>query len=263
MLGSGRSTSRAHAVTILGVSDDLDRARFLQGLGRGLRRPWRLNEATRLSLDSLARRYAAKRGLGHQAAGKTPPATWFLETVLPAKSHSFLRGALGGGVEGVLFYAEREIPVKRGAVMEGWTVALYELPQAAGLAYGIACLFRPGAGTGGRRPLAVEAPRGLNEVALGATLDERFLVAVADDDRDPLARLFTAEFIAWLDGLPWRATGAEVPRFELRNGRLCVYAKPKARTATALDAFAGRAALIAAQVIEAAGDVRARPQSPS
>jgi hypothetical protein len=235
------------------VSDDPDRARFLQGLGRALRRPWRLNEATRLSLDSLAQRYAAERGLGHLPAGETPPATWFLETVVPAKSHSFLRGALGGGVDGVLFYAERAIPVKRGQVMEGWTVALYQVPEAATLAYGIACLFRPGIARSGRRPLAVEAPRGLTEVALDATLDERFLVAVADDDREALARLFTAEFIAWLGGLPWQPTGAEVTRFELRNGMLCVYTKPKARTAQALDAFGGRAAHIAARVIAAAG----------
>jgi hypothetical protein len=236
------------------VSDDPDRAHFLQGLGRALRRPWRLNEATRLSLDALAQRYAAERGLGHQPAGETPPATWFLETVVPAKSHSFLRGALGGGVEGVLFYAERAIPVKRGQVMEGWTVALYQVPQAAMLAYGIACLFRPpGVAWRGRRPLAVEAPPRLTEVALDATLDERFLVAVADDDREALARLFTAGFITWFDGLPWQPTGAEVTRFELRNGLLCVYTKPKARTAAALDAFAGRSAQIAARVIEASG----------
>jgi hypothetical protein len=236
------------------VSDDPDRARLIEGLGRALHRPWRLNEATRLSLDSLAQRYAAERGLDHRPAGETPPATWFLETVQPAKSHSFLRGALGGGVEGVLFYAERAIPVKRGQLMDGWTVALYQVPQAATLAYGIACLFRPRAGSGSRRPLAVEAPRGLTEVALDATLDERFLVAVTDDDRQPIARLFTPAFIAWLNGLPWQATGAQVTRFELRGGRLCVYAKPKARTAAALDVFGGRAALIAARVIEAASD---------
>lgn len=235
------------------MSDDPDRARLLQGLGRALRRPWRLNEATRLSLDALARRYAAERGLGHQPAGETPPATWFLETVLPAKSHSFLRGALGGGVDGVLFYAERAIPVKRGQVIEGWTVALYELHWAATLAYGVACLFRPGAAWGGRRPVAVDAPHGLTEFGLDETLDERFLVAVTDDDREALARLFTAEFISWINGQPWQPTGAEVTRFELRNGLLCVYAKPKARTAASLDAFGERAAHIAARVIDAAG----------
>jgi hypothetical protein len=235
------------------VSDDRDRARVLEGLRCALRRPWRLNEATRLSLDSLARRYAADRDLDHQPAGETPPETWFLETVVPAKSHSFLRGQLAGGVGSVLFYAERAIPVKRGQVMEGWTVALYALPEAATLAYGVACLFRPGAGRGGRRPLAVQAPRGLTEAALDQTLDERYLVAVSDDEREALHRVFTAEFIAWINGLPWQASGAEVTRFELRNGRLCVYAKPKARTAAALDTFAKRAAHIAAHVTEAAG----------
>jgi hypothetical protein len=33
-------------------------------------------------------------------------------------------------LEGVLFYAGRAIRVKRGQVMEGSTVALYELPAA-------------------------------------------------------------------------------------------------------------------------------------
>jgi hypothetical protein len=236
------------------VSDDPDHARFLEGLGRAVRTPWRLNEATRLSLDSLAQRYAAERGLVHQPVGETPPRTWFLETVVPAKSHSFMRGALGGGAEGVEFYAERTVPVKRGHVMEGWTVALYEMPAAATLAYGIACVFRPGVPRGVRRPPEVVAPPGLIEVSLGdATLHDRYLVAVREDDQDAVARLFTPEFIAWIAALPWQGTGAEVTRFELRNGRLCVYARPKARTAAALDAFSGRAAHIAGQIIEAAG----------
>jgi hypothetical protein len=235
------------------VSDDPDRARFAQGLGRALRRPWRLNQATRLAIDSLAQRYGAARGLSHQPAGETPPATWFLETLVAAKSHSFLRGTLGGGPAALLFYGEREVRVKRGEVMEGWTVALYQLPEAARLAYGIACLFRPGAVMGGRLQLPVVVPRGLTEIPLGdATLDERFLVAVSDGDQPAVDRLFTTDFIAWIDELPWQRTGDGVTRFELRNGALCVYAKPKARTAAALDAFCGRAAHIAARVGEAA-----------
>jgi hypothetical protein len=236
------------------VSHDSDRARFLQGLARALRQPWRLNETTRLALDSLAQRYAARHGLSYQPTAATPPATWFLETVEPAKSHSVLRGSLAGGVEGALFYAERAIPVKRGQVMEGWTVALYELPVGATLAYGIACLFRPGAAWGGRRPLPVAVPRGLIEVSLGdATLDGRFLIAVSEEHRAAVARLFTADFIAWMNGLPGERTGEAVTRFELRNGVLCVYAKPKARSGQALDAFCERAAHVAARIVVAAG----------
>ncbi len=106
---------------------------------------------------------------------------------MPAKSHSFLRGTLGGGAAGVLFHGERAVQVKRGEVMEGWTVALYELPEAARLAYGIACLFRPGAVLGGRLQLPVVVPRGLTEVPLGdSTRDERFLVAVRAAQRRPV-----------------------------------------------------------------------------
>jgi hypothetical protein len=227
----------------------------VQGLGRALRRPWRLNQATRLAIDSFAQRYAAARGLSHQPAGETPPATWFLETLVPAQSHSFLHGTLGGGTEGALFYGERAVPVKRGEVMEGWTVARYELPDVGRLAYGIACLFRPGAILRGRVQLPMVMPRGLTEVPLGhATLDERFLVAVTAGDAPGVDRLFNPEFTAWMDGLPWQRTGEGVTRFELRDGVLCVYARPKVRTAAGLDAFCERAAHIAARIGDAAGE---------
>lgn len=236
------------------MSDDPDRARLAQGLGRALRRPWRLNQATRLAIDSLARRYADARGLSYQPTGETPPSTWFLETLVPAASHSFLRGKLSGGADGVLFFGERSVPVRRGEVREGWTVALYRMPEATRLAYGIACLFRPGAGREGRLPFSVAVPRGLTEFPLGrAALDERLLVAATDGDRPALDRLFTPEFSAWLDEQPWQRTGEGVTRFELRNGVLCVYAKPKHSTAAALDAFCRRAARIADRIGEAAG----------
>jgi hypothetical protein len=80
---------------------------------------------------------------------------------------------------------------------------------------------------------------------------ERFLVAASEGDQAVVLRLFDAEFVAWLDELPWRRTGEELIRFELRNGRLCVYAKPKARTVDALDAFCGRAAHVAAHITAA------------
>lgn len=249
---AARSWSDSGAVTLALVSEDPDRARFGQGLRRALRQPWRLNEATRLSLDAFAQRYAAGHGLSYAPAGTTPPATWFLETVEPTKSHSFLRGRLAGGADGGLFYAERAVPVKRGQVMDGWTVALYEIPAATRLAYGIACRFRPGADWRGRIPLAMDVPRGLLDRPLGhPALDERFQVTVGEDDGPAVTRLLDSQFLAWLEDLPWQRTGDGVTRFELRGASLCVYAKPKARTASELNVFCERAAHIAGQVGEA------------
>jgi hypothetical protein len=79
-------------------------------------------------------------------------------------------------------------------------------------------------------------------------LSDRFLVAVSPGDQRAVGALFDAGFTDWLSSLPWRKTGEELIRFELRNGRLCVYAKPKARTSQALDAFCERAAYVATRI---------------
>ena len=71
---------------------DLENASTLEGVGRALRNPLKLNQATRLAIDAFAQRYAAARDLEYAPDGETPPATWFLETVVPAKSHSFMQG---------------------------------------------------------------------------------------------------------------------------------------------------------------------------
>jgi hypothetical protein len=234
---------------------DADSASTLEGLGRALHNPLKLNQASRLAIDAFAQRYASSRDLTYEPTGETPPATWFLETVVPARSHSFLRGRIGGGADGRLLYAERPRAAGRGRVMDGWTVALYEIPDATRLAYGLACLWRPGAVWVGRVQLASPLPEGLIELALNdPTLDERYRVAVrTEGDRSGLEALFTPDFVAWMKHLPWEKTGGTVTRFELRNGALCVYVREKLKTAETLDGFAERAAHIAACVQGASG----------
>jgi hypothetical protein len=57
-----------------------DRARVGQGLGRALRRPWKLTQAARLSIDAFAERYAQRRGLGagctERLRGPTADSPW-------------------------------------------------------------------------------------------------------------------------------------------------------------------------------------------
>ncbi|MGI8713486.1 MAG: hypothetical protein ACR2NR_09940 [Solirubrobacteraceae bacterium] len=230
---------------------DRDRASLVQGLGRALRQPWRLNQAARYSIDAFVQRYASARGLAFDATDATPPATWFLETVVPDKSHSYIHGPLAGGAEGTLFYVEKPVRSRKKGVMQGWTVALYELPESRQLAYGLAWVWRrPESVWGGRVKLSSALPRGMSEFGVGDdTLDERHLTAISSETDGPaVGRLFTDDFVAWLNQLPWQRTGDGVIRFELRNGVLCVYVRDKLKTEEALDEFCARAARIAAEI---------------
>jgi hypothetical protein len=231
-----------------------DRVRPRDGLRPLLRRPWRMAESRRLALDAFVARYAHARGLSFAATGRTPPATWFLETVVPDKSHGFLSGELGEGVSGELFYAEREVPSRRTSLMQGWTVARVALEGATELAYGIACVWRrPETVWRGRVKLPSALPRDTTEVVIGdETLDGQRLTAVSSHaDVPALPRLFTDAFVAWLNEMPWDRTGAGVIRFELRGGVVCVYARGKAASTAELDRFRARAAHIAARIRDA------------
>ena len=156
---------------------------------------------------------------------------------------------------GRLFFAERPRAAGRGRVMDGWTVALYELPEARQLAYGLVCLWRPGRGVGRQGPAQQPAAAGADRAARGRSA----CLTSATGSRSAAKRiapavdaLFSPEFVSWMIELPWEKTGGTVTRFELRNGTLCVYVREKLRTAETLDAFAGRAAHIAARVLTAA-----------
>jgi hypothetical protein len=227
-----------------------DHARLSDGFKGALRRPWKLTDAMRMSVDAFAERYAQSRGLTYEITADTPRDTWFLGVVWAKRSHSFMRGRLAGGADGLLLYPEKLVRGGRAAVREGWTAARYEIPAAHDLAQGIACVPRQGPIWGGRVKLVSALPRGLTVVAVGdAGFDGTYEVGVVGErDRAAVQALFTAEFTAWMCELPFGKLGEQSTRFELRAGALCVYTKGTLRTAQTLDAFCGRAARIAAQV---------------
>jgi hypothetical protein len=138
-----------------------DHARLSDGFKGALRRPWKLTDAMRMSVDAFAERYAQSRGLTYEITADTPRDTWFLGVVWAKRSHSFMCGRLVGGADGLLLYPEKLVRGGRAAVREGWTAARYEIPAAHDLAQGIACVPRQGPIWGGRVKLVSALPRGL------------------------------------------------------------------------------------------------------
>ena len=213
-----------------------DHARRSEGLKRALRRPWKLTDAARMSADAFAERYAHSRGLSYEITAGTPRGTWFLGAVWAKRSHSFLRGRLAGGADGLLFYPEKLVGGGRVAVREGWTAARYEVPTARELAQGIACVPRLGPIWGGRVKLVSAIPPGLAVTTTGdAGFDGTYEVGVASDhDRAGVSALFDADFTAWMRGLPFGKLGEQSTRIELCAGVLCVYTKGMLTTAEEL-----------------------------
>jgi len=242
-----------------------DHARRSEGLKRALRRPWKLTDAARMSADAFAERYAHSRGLSYEITAGTPRGTWFLGAVWAKRSHSFLRGRLAGGADGLLFYPEKLVGGGRVAVREGWTAACYEIPAARELAQGIACVPRLGPIWGGRVKLVSAIPPGLAVTTTGDTgFDGTYEVGVASDhDRAGVSALFDADFTAWMRGLPFGKLGEQSTRIELCAGVLCVYTKGMLTTAEELDAFCQRAARIAAEVQRAVAGQAGRAPGPA
>jgi len=227
-----------------------DRASLRDGLGQALRRPWQLTDLARMSVDAFAARYARDRQLTYELTGTTPGGPWFLNSIYPKRSHSFMRGPLAGGPQGLLWYAEKVLRAGRGGARQSWTAACYDLAEVSGPAAGIACVPRQNPLWGGRLKLVSILPRELTSVAVGdAKFDQSYEVGVAaDTDHASMAALFTADFTAWICELPFGKLGADSTRFEVRAGTLCVYTRGAQQTTQALDTFCQRAAQIAAQV---------------
>jgi hypothetical protein len=227
-----------------------DQASLRDGLSRALRHPWQLTDMVRMSVDAFAERYARDRQLTYQLTGTTPGGPWFLASIYPKRSHSFMRGPLAGGPQGLLWYAEKVLSAGRGRARQSWTVACYDLAEVGGSAAGIACVPRQNPLWGGRLKLVSILPRDLTSVAAGdARFDRGYEVGiVGNSDRASMAALFTADFTAWMCELPFGKLGADSTRFEIRAGILCVYTRGAQRTTQALDAFCQRAARIAVQV---------------
>jgi hypothetical protein len=221
--------------------------------------PWAVDpapELTRPALEGLARRYASRRGLASGPEG-TPswrdPRPWFLSSLDVTRSFGLMQGAIGGGPEGELWYAEDAVRGSGGS-RERWLVARYEIARAR-RAGGIACAVRR------KHNLAVlgllqdgPLPRGLIEAPAGDELfDQRYMIGTAGGDLvdggQPWAdRVFTADFTGWLLAQPYGEHGADATCFQLQGGVVCVYAAGWPGTAEELDAFCGRAARIAAQL---------------
>jgi hypothetical protein len=227
-----------------------DQASLRDGVGRALRRPWQLTDIARMSVDAFAERYARSRQLTYELNGTTPGGSWFLSSIYPKRSHSFMRGPLAGGPQGLLWYAEKVLRAGRGRARQSWTVVCYDLAAPGGSAAGIACVPRQNPLWGGRLKLVSILPRELTPVAVGdAKFDQSYEVGiVGDTEQASISGLFTADFTAWMCELPFGKFGADSTRFEVRAGTLCVYTRGAQRTTQTLDAFCQRAARIAAQV---------------
>ena len=227
-----------------------DGASLRDGISRALRRPWKMGEASRLSLDAFAERYASSRGLGYDAEGATPTNTWLLSSLRASKSHSLMRGALAGGASGLLFYGEHAAHTSRGYLMEGRTVAVYELTNAGDLGGGLACVPRYGPLLGGHVKRVSAVPDGLAPVMVGdASFQERYEVGAAGTlDPESARLLFTPDFVEWMNSLAVDGSADEYTRFEILGGALCVYAMASLKTSQLLDAFCANAARIASQV---------------
>ena len=162
-----------------------------------------------------------------------------------------MRGALAGGPTGLLFYGEHAAHTSRGYIMEGRTVALYEASGAGELGQGLACVPRYPPLLGGRVKLGSAVPGDLTAAtAIGdASFQERYAVGAAGTlDPEPVRRLFSPDFVAWLNEIALDTKADDLTRFEILGEALCVYIASSLKTAQLVDTFCASAAHIASQV---------------
>lgn len=226
-----------------------DRARLSEGLARAALRPWRLDQSRRWSIDAFARRYADAHGLHYEQSRDTPGGALWLAGLERSRSHSFMSGPLGGGADGLMFFAERVVDARK-RIYQGWTIARYVLPAARRLTDGLSCVPRLTPAWRGRVHLGSVLPDELTPVPVGdRRFDERHEVGLRHTgDEEILPALFAPPFAEWLDALPFGRHGEAMLRFELRRDVLCVWLREKQRTEAALDAFCANAARVAAHV---------------
>ena len=241
-----------------------DGARIAHGLSRALRRPWQLHQANRWAIDAFAARYAAAHGLAYSEEGETPGGSLLLAAAESARSHSFMRGALGGGPEGLLLYAERLADTRKN-IHTGWTVARYALPEARELTAGLACVPRLTPAWGGRVVLASALPDQLTATRTGdRAFDDRHEIGIEhEDDQAAVRALFDEAFSSWLSDLPFGRHGEAALRFELCRDVLSVWLREKQRTTATLDGFCAHARHVCEHVkAVASATVPATPNRP-
>jgi hypothetical protein len=210
---------------------------------------------TDTAVAEFAQRYAASRELAYQAAGPLAsawraPGPWFLSSVDQRKSFGLVRGELGGGPAGELWFTEGQ-PRRLGRSRRQWTVARYEILPAR-RAGSVACMARQWPS---RRDRAL--PRGLTLAPTGdASFDELYAVGMADGE--PVhggltwaERIFRGSFTAWMTARPYGEDVAGAVSFQSQSGLVCVFAPGWRGSAEALDGFCARASFIAAAIEDA------------
>jgi hypothetical protein len=157
-------------------------------------------ELTRDALEDFARRYATSRELtwvAEEAPAWRDPGPWFLSSLDITRSFGVMRGGIGDGPDGELWYAEEAVRGVGGS-RGRWITARYEIAGAR-RAGGISCAVRRRHAFHEDGPL----PRGLTEAPTGdVQFDQRYVLGAAGGDlangEQPWPeRLFTARSGEW------------------------------------------------------------------
>jgi hypothetical protein len=171
-----------------------DRPRLLEGLPQVVRRPFSRRGALRYGTAAFAERYAEARGQHLEPTGETPRGTWALDHLVDSRSHSFMKGPIAEGLNGMTFFGEAAVSTGGGSLWEGRTLVVCPLGTVRALETGMACIWRV-------TRVRFTSHEGLTVVDVGdARFAGRFSVTLADPEATTAAAAFAAAltFEVWL-----------------------------------------------------------------